>query len=133
MRIKAIESGEAEWRDTGRVRQEILLAEDYPPVASTLTSLLSRLGVTVRATASPQEARRWLEEAVGELILDGSILRQIGIPLGELPKRVVIWSGDDGLVQDARQLGLRAFCKGNWEEFQALLELWLSRESVTVE
>lgn len=50
------------------------------------------------------------------LLLDGSVFKQMGIPLGDLPRRAVICSGDDDLVQEARRLGLTAFCKGRLDD-----------------
>lgn len=106
--------------DPGR-GQEILIAEDNPTLAAMLKDYLGTLSVTARTTGSAQEAKRWLQEAVGPLVLDGSVFAQMGIPLGELPPRAIIWSGDYGLVEEARQLGLRAFCKGNVQDFEGLL------------
>jgi len=57
----------------------------------------------------------------------------MGISLRELPTtRVIIWSGDPRLVREARQLGLRAFCKGDLREFQGLLQGVADRNFVSV-
>lgn len=107
----------------GGVGQPILIAEDDPALALALKAYLARFGFAVRTTESPQEASRWLEHEAGPLVLDGSVLKQMGIPLGELPGRVIIWSGDRDLVDEARHLGVKAFCKGSPEGFAGLL-LW---------
>jgi len=91
--------------------QELLVADDDPRVAEMLREYLERLGLIVRATSSAQVARQWLRETGEPVILDGSVLGDMGISLRELPTtRVIIWSGDPRLVREARQLGLRAFC-----------------------
>jgi DNA-binding NtrC family response regulator len=113
--------------------QEILVAEDDPRVAAMLREYLERLGFTVRSTSSAHVARQWFQEAGGSVVLDGSVLAHMGIPLAELPTtRVIIWSGDARLVREARQLGLRAFCKGNLQDFQGLLQEVASRDFVSV-
>lgn len=99
----------------------VLLAEDDRVLATILESCLARCGLAVRVTESPQEVTRWLEEETGPLVLDGSVFRQMGIPLGELPRRAIIWSGDDELIENGRRLGLRTFQKGNLEELYRLL------------
>ena len=113
--------------------QELLVAEDDPRVAAVIREYLERLGVIVRATSSAHVARQWLQEAGGSAILDGSVLGHMGIPLRKLPTtRVIIWSGDAGLVREARQLGLRAFCKGHLQDFLGLLREVAARDFVSV-
>jgi len=113
--------------------QELLVAEDDPGLTATLREYLERLGVMVRATSSAHVTRQWLQEAGGSVILDGSVLGHTGIPLRELPAtRVIIWSGDARLVREARQLGLRAFCKGHLQDFLGLLRKVASRDFVSV-
>ena len=113
--------------------QELLVAEDDPRVAVMLREYLERLGVIVRATSNAQVARQWFQEAGGSGILDGSVLGHMGIPLRELPTtRVIIWSGDARLVREAQQLGLRAFRKGNLQDFWGLLREVASRDFVSV-
>lgn len=95
----------------------ILIAEDDPVLQRLYREYLVRslardLQVAVYGTDSPEEARRWLQEEEGVLLLDGSVFRQMGIELGELPGRVILCSGDEDLVEEARRVGLRAFCKG---------------------
>ena len=58
---------------------------------------------------------------------------QYNIPLRELPAaRVFIWSGDPRLIREARQHGLRAFCKGDLQEFQGLLQRLADRNFVSI-
>src|SRR5262249_16400165 len=101
--------------------RELLVAEDDPGLAETLREYLERQGMSVRVTSSADVARQWLRGGASA-ILDGSIVGQMGIPLGMLPTpRVIIWSGDARLVREAQQLGLRAFCKGELQDFEGLL------------
>lgn len=102
--------------------EPILIAEDDPALALALKEYLVRLGFPVRTTDSSQEASRWLEREGGPLVLDGSVLKQMGTKLGDLPRRVIIWSGDGELVEEARQLGLRALCKGSPDDVAGLLQ-----------
>ena len=78
--------------------------------------MVYRFDFAVHTTGSHEEARRWLEEEGGLLLLDGSVFKQMGIPLGDLPRRAVICSGDADLVEEARRLGLTAFCKGRLDD-----------------
>lgn len=71
--------------------------------------------VAVSVTDSPEEVKRWLREGDAPLLLDGSVFRQMGVPLTALPGQVVICTGDDELVEEALSVGLRAFCKGKGE------------------
>ncbi|MBI4561132.1 MAG: hypothetical protein HY724_03730 [Candidatus Rokubacteria bacterium] len=103
------------------MREPILIAEDDPVLALVLNGYLARLGFAVHTTDSFQEASRWLERDGGPLVLDGSVFKRMGTPLGELSKRVIIWSGDWELVQEARELGLRALYKGNLKDIDGLL------------
>jgi len=113
--------------------QELLVADDDPRVAVMLREYLERLGLIVRATSSAQVARQWLRETGEPVILDGSVLGDMGISLRELPTtRVIIWSGDPRLVREARHLGLRAFCKGDLQDFQGLLQGVADRNFVSV-
>jgi len=113
--------------------QELLVAEDDPKLAAMLREYLERLGFLVRATSSAHVARQWFQEAGRSGILDGSVLGHMGISLRELPTtRVIIWSGDPKLVREARQLGLRAFCKGDLQGFQGLLQGVADRNFVSV-
>jgi len=115
------------------MNQELLVADDDPRVAEMLREYLERLGFIVRATSGAQVARQWLRETGEPVILDGSVLGHMGISLRELPTtRVIIWSGDPRLVREARQLGLRAFCKGDLREFQGLLQGVADRNFVSV-
>ncbi len=43
------------------------------------------------------------------------------IPLGELPKRVVLWTGDAELIEKGRRAGLRTICKTDLENLDRLL------------
>jgi len=114
-------------------RAQCLVADDDPRVAEMLREYLERLGLIVRATSSAQVARQWLRETGEPVILDGSVLGDMGISLRELPTtRVIIWSGDPRLVREARQLGLRAFCKGDLQDFQGLLQGVADRNFVSV-
>ena len=113
--------------------QELLVAEDDPKVAAILREYLERLGFTVRSTSSARVALQWFQEAGRSGILDGSVLGHMGVSLRELPTtRVIIWSGDARLVREAQQLGLRAFCKGNLQDFWGLLREVASRDFVSV-
>jgi len=113
--------------------QELLVAEDDPRVAAMLREYLEGQGFVVREMSSAHEARQWLAEAGGSAILDGSVLMHLGIPLEKLSTtRVIIWSGDPRLVREARQLGLRAFCKGNLHDFQGLLQEVAAQNFVSV-
>ena len=113
--------------------QELLVAEDDPRVAAMIREYRERLGVIIRATSSAHVTRQWLQEAGGSAILDGSVLGQMGIPLRKLPTtRVIVWSGDAGLVREARQLRLRAFCEGHLQDFLGLLREVASRDFVSV-
>ena len=113
--------------------QELLVAEDDPGLTATLREYLERLGFIVRSTSSAHVARQWFQEAGGSGILDGSVFGHMRIPLSDLPTtRVIIWSGDARLVREARQLGLRAFCKGNLQDFCGLLREVASRDVVSV-
>ena len=113
--------------------QELLVADDDPKVAAMLREYLERLGFTVRSTSSAHVALQWFQEAGGSGILDGSVLGHMGVSLRELPTtRVIIWSGDARLVREAQQLGLRAFCKGNLQDFWGLLREVASRDFVSV-
>lgn len=103
------------------VRPDILIAEDDPMLVWLLMDRLTRLRLTADATDNPQEARRWLEVEDAVLLLDGSVFKQMEIPLGELPKRVVLWSGDDELIQEGRRAGLRSICKTDLENLDRLL------------
>src|SRR5712691_9291207 len=86
-----------------------------------------------RLSSSAHVARQWFQEAGRSGILDGSVLGHMGIPLRELSTtRVIIWSGDAGLVREAQQLGLRAFCKGHLQDFLGLLREVASRDFVSV-
>ena len=115
------------------MNQELLVADDDPRVAEMLREYLERLGFIVRATSGAQVARQWLRETGEPVILDGSVLDHMGISLRELPTtRVIIWSGDPRLVREARQLGLRAFCKGDLQDFQGLLQGVADRNFVSV-
>ena len=103
--------------------QKLLVADDDPRVAEMLREYLERLGVGVRATSSAEVVRQWLQKTGEPVILDGSVLENVGIPLTKLPAtRVFIWSGDPRLIREARQLGLRAFCKGDLQDFKGLLQ-----------
>lgn len=98
---------------TGR----ILIAEDDPVLQRLyyeylLHSLSGHRWVEVARTDCPEEARRWLHEEEGAILLDGSVFKRMAIGLGDLPGRVILFSGDQDLVEEARRLGLRAFCKG---------------------
>ena len=42
-------------------------------------------------------------------------------PLGELPKRVVLWTGDAKLIEKGRRAGLRTICKTDLENLDRLL------------
>lgn len=95
----------------------ILIAEDdlalqrlYRDYIALQLSESSRVGVC--GTDCPEEARRWLEQEEGLVLLDGSVFKRMGIELGELPGRVILCSADEELVEEARRAGLRAFCKG---------------------
>jgi CheY-like chemotaxis protein len=105
----------------GSPTPQVLIAEDDPLVAGMLEHALGTLDCTAHVTASPAEARRWLELGGGPLVLDGSVLARMRIPLQELPPRVIIWSGDDTLVERARRCGLRAFGKGDAAELDGLV------------
>ncbi len=97
-------------------RPAILIAEDDPMLTVVLQEYLDRFDLAVHTTDSHEEARRWLEEEGGLLLLDGSVFKQMGIPLADLPRRAVICSGDADLVEEARRLGLTAFCKGRLDD-----------------
>lgn len=99
------------------MRNSILIAEDDLVLLGLYRDSLARslsgdLRVAVYATDRPEEAKRWLQEEDGALLLDGSVFRRMGIGLSELPQRVILCSGDEELVEEARRAGLRAFCKG---------------------
>ena len=102
-------------------RPNILIAEDNPALAWLLTARLTRLQLTAHATDNPQEARRWLEEKDGALLLDGSIFKQMEIPLSGLPKRVILWSGDAELIEEGRRAGVRTILKTDLESLDRLL------------
>jgi len=113
--------------------RELLVADDDPRVAEMLREYLERLGFSVRATNSAEVVRQWLRETGEPVILDGSVLGDVCIPLRELPAaRVFIWSGDPRLIRQARQHGLRAFCKGDLQEFQGLLQGLADRNFVSI-
>ena len=112
--------------ERGPRSQEILIADDDPRVAPVLQHFLSGFTLScfpapVRMTASAVEARRWLEENAGPLVLNRSVLLRMGIPLSELPAQAIIWSGDHDLVTRARQCGLTALDKGSVEDLMVLL------------
>jgi len=112
--------------------QELLVADDDPRVAEMLREYLEDLGFSVRATSSAEVVRQWLQKTGEPVILDGSVLRDVGISLGELPAtRAFIWSGDPRLIREARQLGLRAFCKGDLQDFKGLLQGLADRNFVS--
>jgi CheY-like chemotaxis protein len=100
---------------------DILIAEDDKALGAMLAHYLSRFTPSVRVTASPTEARAWLEANAGPLVLDGSVYAQMGIPLSDLPAHAMIWSGDRELVERARGCGLAAFVKGSVDELVAML------------
>lgn len=97
--------------------RQILIAEDDLALQRLYRDYLTHhlsgnSGVGVYGTDSPEEARRWLEQEEGLVLLDGSVFKRMGIELCELPERVILCSGDEDLVEEARRAGLRAFCKG---------------------
>jgi len=90
--------------------QELLIAEDDPKAAAILREYLERLGVIVRPRAAPMLPGSGSRKAADQRSSMGSVLGHMGIPLRMLPTtRVIIWSGDAGLVREAQQLGLGAF------------------------
>ena len=96
---------------------QILIAEDDPVLQRLYRDYLAdclpdHARVGVYGTDCPEEARRWIEQEEGLVLLDGSVFRRMGIELGQLPGRVIVCSGDEDLVEDALRAGLRAFCKG---------------------
>lgn len=103
------------------VRPDVLVAEDDQMLACLLVDRLALLRLTAWVTDDPQEARHWVEGEKVPLLLDGSVFRQMDIPLCELPGRVIIWSADDELVEDGRRLGLRTVHKGDLEDLDRLL------------
>lgn len=107
--------------------RRILVAEDDPVLQRLYRDYLhdhipGSLKVAVYVTDCPQETKRWLQEGDGLLLLDGSVFKGMGIRLSELPKRVIICSGDDDLVEEARRVGLRAFSKGSSSGLKAVLQ-----------
>lgn len=103
------------------MKDPILIAEDDPTLALALKYYLAKHGFSVHTTDSFEEASRWLERDGGPLVLDGSVFKQMGTSLRELPTRVIIWSGDRDLVEEARQLGVRALYKGSPGDVAGLL------------
>ena len=51
----------------------------------------------------------------------GTCFKQMEFPLGELPKRVVLWTGDVELIEKGRRAGLRTICKTDLENLDRLL------------
>lgn len=109
--------------------RRILVAEDDPVLQRLYRDYLvhsspgNRTGLepAVDVTDCPEEARRWLEEGDGLLLLDGSVFKQMGMRLEELPGRVIICSADGELVEEARRVGLKAVCKGSFSDLGPML------------
>lgn len=107
--------------------EHILIAEDDLVLQRLYRDYLvfnlpGHLRAGVSRTDCPEEAKRWLEQEEGLLLLDGSVFRRMGIELRQLPGRVIVCSGDEELVEEARRAGLRAFCKGT-DDLSALRAL----------
>lgn len=110
--------------------RQILVAEDDPVLQRLYQEYLfyrspgSPTGPrpTVDVTDCPEEAKRWLQEGDGLLVLDGSVFKQMGMRLEELPGRVIICSADAELVERARSVGLRAVCKGSLADLEPMLQ-----------
>ncbi len=110
--------------------RRILVAEDDPMLQRLFRDYLadnSHGNATgpnpaVAVTDRPEEAKRWLQEGDGLLLLDGSVFKQMGMRLEELPGRVIICSADDDLVEEARRVGLRAVCKGSLSDLEPVLQ-----------
>jgi hypothetical protein len=110
--------------------RRILLAEDDPVLQLLYRDYLihnspsSPIGPkpAVDVTDCPEEVKRWLHEGDGLLLLDGSVFKQMGMRLEELPGRVIICSADAELVEEARRVGLRAVCKGSFSDLEPVLQ-----------
>ncbi|MGH7362883.1 MAG: hypothetical protein ACREKA_03980 [Candidatus Methylomirabilales bacterium] len=110
--------------------KRILVAEDDPVLQRLYRDYLvhhspsnsTALNPAVDVTDCPEEAKRWLQEGDGLVLLDGSVFRQMGMRLEELPGRVIICSGDGDLVEEARRMGLRAVCKGSFSDLEPMLQ-----------
>lgn len=103
------------------MRPDLLVAEDDATLAWLLMDRLARFHLTARVTDCPQEARRWIQENSGPLVLDGSVFQQMDIPLEALPRCVIIWSGDDQLVERGRQVGVKSVRKHDLEGLDRML------------
>lgn len=110
--------------------RRILVAEDDPVLQRLYRDYLvhsspgnpTGLKPAVDVTDCPEEAKRWLEEGDGLLLLDGSVFKQMGMRLEELPDRAIICSADFELVEEARRVGLRAVCKGSFSDLEPVLQ-----------
>ncbi len=108
----------------------VLVAEDEPALATLLRELLEGNGVEVTVSDDPVETRRWVEIMQGKLVLDGSVLEKTGLLLKELPDTTVIFSGDSELVEKARERGLRAYLKGDWDSTTAMVRAIRDQDAV---
>jgi hypothetical protein len=105
--------------------RRVLIAEDDASLSTVLLEYLARCDFAVQATDRPEHVRRWLHAEAGPVLLDGSVFRGMGISLADLPKAAVIYSGDAGLVEEARRLGLRALRKGSLNGLGEILRMTL--------
>ena len=99
---------------------KVLVAEDNLRLAELLAEVLYRGGAEVTISDEPAVLKRWIAKATGPIVLDGSVMRQAGYTVKSLPCWAVIFSGDDDLVAEARQAGLRAFLKGDYSSVKEL-------------
>lgn len=98
----------------------IWIAEDDPMLRAALEAACRAKGWTVVSTDDPEDVRLWLTTPTRPVILDGSVWRRTGLPLERLSKAVVLFTGNDDVVEQARAKGVRVFTKGSLLEFRAM-------------